>query len=70
MRTGACPTDSGYTYWDVGLDFNYKAVTLDLRYWDTDKHRMRSSPRLLLAQRTWRLDLCRDPQVRHLVLGA
>ena len=22
------------TYWDVGLDFNYKAVTLDLRYWD------------------------------------
>lgn len=27
-----------YTYWDVGLDFNYKAVTLDLRYWDTDKH--------------------------------
>jgi uncharacterized protein (TIGR02001 family) len=25
-----------YTYWDVGLDFNYKAVTLDLRYWDTN----------------------------------
>ena len=21
-------------YWDVGLDFNYKAITLDLRYWD------------------------------------
>jgi len=21
------------TWWDVGLDFNYKAVTLDLRYW-------------------------------------
>jgi uncharacterized protein (TIGR02001 family) len=21
------------TYWDVGLDFNYKAITLDLRYW-------------------------------------
>src|SRR5262249_36584462 len=27
---------SSYTYWDVGLDFNYKAVTLDLRYWDTN----------------------------------
>jgi uncharacterized protein (TIGR02001 family) len=27
-----------YDYWDVGLDFNYKAITLDLRYWDTDKH--------------------------------
>jgi uncharacterized protein (TIGR02001 family) len=24
-----------FTYWDVGLIFNYKAVTLDLRYWDT-----------------------------------
>ncbi len=35
---GACPPVSGYTYWDVGLDFNYKAVTLDLRYWDTNKH--------------------------------
>ena len=27
---------ASYTYWDVGLDFNYKAVTLDLRYWDTN----------------------------------
>ena len=35
---GACPTVSGYTYWDVGLIFNYKAATLDLRYWDTNKH--------------------------------
>ena len=25
-----------YTYWDVGLDIVYKAITLDLRYWDTD----------------------------------
>jgi len=25
-----------YTYWDVGLDFNWKAITLDLRYWDTN----------------------------------
>ena len=24
------------TYWDVGLDINYKAITLDLRYWGTD----------------------------------
>jgi uncharacterized protein (TIGR02001 family) len=29
-----CP--ASYTYGDVGLDFNYKAVTLDLRYWDTN----------------------------------
>lgn len=25
-----------YTTWNVGIDFNYKAVTLDLRYWDTN----------------------------------
>src|SRR5665213_1990487 len=24
------------TFWDVGLDFNYKVVTLDLRYWGTN----------------------------------
>jgi uncharacterized protein (TIGR02001 family) len=31
-----CTGCTSYTYWDVGLDFNYKAITLDLRYWDTD----------------------------------
>ena len=25
-----------YTTWNVGVAFNYKAITLDLRYWDTD----------------------------------
>jgi uncharacterized protein (TIGR02001 family) len=33
-----CTGCVSYDYWDVGLDFNYKAVTLDLRYWNTDKH--------------------------------
>jgi uncharacterized protein (TIGR02001 family) len=27
---------ASYTYWDVGLDINWKAITLDLRWWDTD----------------------------------
>jgi uncharacterized protein (TIGR02001 family) len=31
-----CDYCHSYTYWDVGVDFNYKAVTLDLRYWDTN----------------------------------
>ncbi|HEY0224010.1 MAG TPA: TorF family putative porin [Pseudolabrys sp.] len=31
-----CTGCTDFTYWDVGLDFNYKAVTLDLRYWGTD----------------------------------
>jgi len=30
-----CTGCTSFTYWDVGLDLNYKAVTLDLRYWDT-----------------------------------
>ena len=33
-----------YTFWDIGLDFVYKAVTLDLRYTDTDKHNTFFSP--------------------------
>jgi len=33
-----CTPCTSYTYWDVGLDFNWKAITLDLRYWDTDAH--------------------------------
>jgi hypothetical protein len=28
-----------YTYWNVGVGFSYKAVTLDLRYHDTDASR-------------------------------
>jgi uncharacterized protein (TIGR02001 family) len=33
-----CNGCTSYDYWDVGFDINWKAVTLDLRYWDTDKH--------------------------------
>jgi uncharacterized protein (TIGR02001 family) len=33
-----CTGCVSYTYWDVGLIFNYKAATVDLRYWDTNKH--------------------------------
>jgi uncharacterized protein (TIGR02001 family) len=35
---------TSYNWWDVGLIFNYKAATLDLRYWDTDKHGTFISP--------------------------
>ena len=38
-----CATVNGsactsYTYYDVGLVLNYKAATLDLRYWNTNAH--------------------------------
>ena len=36
-----CTGCTSFTYWDVGLIFNFKAATLDLRYWDTS---MRNSP--------------------------
>jgi hypothetical protein len=39
-----CTGCTSYTYWDVGIDFNYKAVTLDLRYWDTNAHGVFVSP--------------------------
>jgi uncharacterized protein (TIGR02001 family) len=35
---------ANFTYWDVGLDFVYKAATLDLRYWDKTKHGTIFSP--------------------------
>lgn len=28
--------NTDYTTWNAGIAFNYKAMTLDLRYWDTD----------------------------------
>jgi uncharacterized protein (TIGR02001 family) len=31
-----CTGCVSYNYYDVGLDFNYKVVTLDLRYWNTN----------------------------------
>ena len=64
---------ASYTYWDVGLDINYKAITLDLRYWDTDASgndqcglRRRWSP----GHGRLRLPLRRDAQVRHLDVGS
>ena len=28
--------NTDYTAWNAGIAFNYKAITLDLRYWDTN----------------------------------
>ena len=48
------------TYWDVGLDINYKAITLDLRYWGTN-----AKPNLVVANQcgptaTGSANLCGD----------
>ncbi|MDP2410761.1 MAG: TorF family putative porin [Pseudolabrys sp.] len=39
-----CTGCTSYTWWNVGLVFNYKAVTLDLRYWDTNRHGVYLAP--------------------------
>jgi hypothetical protein len=36
FNTGGPFGVASYTYYDVGLDIVYKAVTLDLRYWNTN----------------------------------
>ena len=39
-----CTGCTSYTWWNVGLVLNYKAVTLDLRYWDTNRHNVYIAP--------------------------
>lgn len=41
--------DPSYTYWNVGIYFTYKALTLDLRYHDTDQSRQDCANFLLVA---------------------
>ncbi|MGH6665395.1 MAG: TorF family putative porin [Pseudolabrys sp.] len=48
------------TYWDVGLDFNYKAVTLDLRYWGTDAKPNVLAPNQCGPTATGSANLCGD----------
>ena len=63
-----------YTYWDVGFDINYKAITLDLRYWDTNANandHMRSCGRRQSpGHERLRLQLRRHAEVRHLAVGS
>ena len=68
---------SSDTYWDVGLDFNYKAVTLDLRYWGTNikpdvpPATQRSAPMAgSAATNSAAIALRRDPEVRHHAVGS
>ena len=51
-----------YTTWNVGVAFNYKAVTLDLRYWDTDI----GTPTAAQCAGTGGIDLCKGTFVATL----
>jgi hypothetical protein len=48
------------TYWDVGLDINYKAITLDLRYWGTDAKPNVNAPNQCGPTATGSSNLCGD----------
>jgi len=48
------------TYWDVGLDINYKAITLDLRYWGTDAKPNVAAPNQCGPTTTGSSNLCGD----------
>ena len=65
---------ASYTYWDVGLDINYKAITLDLRYWDTDAKPGTTNAICAVnghpGMNALRLPLCCHSQVRHLAVGS
>ena len=62
------------TYWDVGLDFNYKAITLDLRYWGTDAKPERAGAKPVRPDRDrqrqpLRRSLRSNLEVRHHAVG-
>ena len=65
---------SSDTYWDVGIAFAYKAVTLDLRYWDTNINAptgaFASQCLNAGAGNLLQLALCRHSEVRHDAAGA
>jgi uncharacterized protein (TIGR02001 family) len=48
------------TYWDVGFDINYKAITLDLRYWGTDAKPNAVAPNQCGPTATGSANLCGD----------
>lgn len=54
-----------YTTWNVGIAFNYKAITLDLRYWDTNIDQT-SAPVQCGAPFTGVVDACKSTFVATL----
>jgi uncharacterized protein (TIGR02001 family) len=46
---GPAFVDPSYTYWNAGIGFTYKAITLDLRYHGTDQNRRECGNFLLAA---------------------
>lgn len=52
--------DPSYTYWNAGLSFTYKVITLDPRYHGTDQNRTECGDFLLVAVANPAIKWCSD----------
>jgi uncharacterized protein (TIGR02001 family) len=58
--------DADYTYWNAGLAFTYKTVTLDLRYHGTDQGRTGCASFLVIAVANPASSWCKDAYIATL----
>jgi uncharacterized protein (TIGR02001 family) len=63
---GIGPVDPDYTYWNAGLAFTYKTVTLDLRYHGTDQGRAGCASFLLVGVGNPASGWCKDAYIATL----
>jgi uncharacterized protein (TIGR02001 family) len=66
LSNGIGPVNPDYTYWNAGLAFTYKTVTLDLRYHGTDQGRTGCSSFLLIAAVNPASSWCKDAYIATL----
>ena len=59
-------TDSSYTYYNAGLAFTYKALTLDLRYYGTDQSVADCNSFLLVSPGNGSSNWCKDAYIASL----
>jgi uncharacterized protein (TIGR02001 family) len=66
IANGIGPVDPDYTYWNAGLAFTYKTVTLDLRYHGTDQGRTGCGSFLLVGVGNPASGWCKDAYIATL----
>ena len=63
---GLGPVNADYTYWNAGLAYTYKTVTLDLRYHGTDQGRTGCAAFLLVGTANPAAGWCKDAYIATL----
>jgi len=69
LAGGSSANVQDYTQWNVGVDFVYKAITLDLRYYDTDID-IKGNPFQCATGPTFTTDACKGSFVAMLKFDA